>query len=167
MADTRVGEAKPDGKTRVRKVTRHRKNYGRIVTYPDKKVTIYWSARRTDQYHNKERSWLIEADTMSAVRLYGVTHVGLEIEDGRKLLTAVATFGPEGMERGVQRKKSADYVDPWGRRGAMCWFTPDALWAVSMPDEETRTAAMLAQMHLKRSRMPKPVPGVIPSLSLR
>lgn len=166
MSDTRVGEAKSDGATRVRKVTRHRKNYGRIVTYPDKKVTIYWSARRTDQYHNKERSWLIEADTMSAVRLYGVTHVGLEIEDGRKLLTAIFTFGPEGLEKGAQRKKSAEYVDPWGRRGAMCWFIPDALWAVSMPDEETRTAAMLAQMHLKRSRMPKAVPGVIPSLSL-
>lgn len=155
MAETRVGEVKMVDGQRTRKVTRNRKNYGRIVAYPDQKIAIYWSARRTDQYHNKERAWLLEADTVSAVRLYGVTHVGLEIEDGRKLLTRIDTFGPTGLEAGVLRKKSADYVDPWGRRGAMCWFVHDAHWAVAVPDDETRTAAMLAQMHLKRSRMPK------------
>lgn len=153
MSETRVGEAKPDGAARTRKVTRNRKNYGTIVHYPGPdRVSIYWTQRRTDQFHQKEKSWLVEADTISAVRLYGVTHVGLLIEDGTKLLVRIDAFGPEGLEKGVQRKLSAEYIDPWGRRGAMCWYVPDAMWSRAQPGDDERREAILRQMHVKRSR---------------
>ena len=154
MAETRVSEAKPEGSIRVRKVTRNRKNYGKIEHHPGpERVAIYWTTRRTDQFHFKEKSWLVEADTISAVKLYGVTHVAILVEDGTKLMTPISTFGPEGLEAGAQRKKSAEYVDPWGHRGAMCWYVPESMWEKTEPEEEDRREALLAQMHLKRSRI--------------
>lgn len=153
MGTTRVSEPKQVGAIKVRKVTRDRKNYGRIEFYPEKKLGIYWTERRTDQFHQRERSWLFDCDTISAVRQYGVTHVGICVEDSTKLLIRVSAFGPEGMEQGVQRKVSNEYVDPRGRRGALCWYVPADLFAVSLPDDEVRQQAMLALMRLKRERI--------------
>lgn len=156
MSETKVGEPVLMDGLKVRKVRRNRKNYGEIRYHPDK-VTVYWAKRRTDQFHRLTGSWLIDADTISAVKLYGVTHVGLEIEDGTKMLTRIGTFGPEGVEKGAQRARSNSYVDEWGNRGAMCWHIPTALWAVQEPPEKLKTEFMLAQMHIKRGRQRKSV----------
>ena len=151
MSETRVGEPKQDGKEKVRKVRRNRKNYGEIRYYPNK-ISVYWANRRTDQYHRRFGGWLIDADTISAVKMYGVTHVGLLIEDGTKLLTSIKTFQPGTA---AVREKSNAYVDEWGNRGAMCWHIPSSLWATIEPSEEIRHAYMLEQMRIKRSRLRK------------
>jgi hypothetical protein len=154
MSETKVGELKAEGAQKVRKVRRNRKNYGEIRYYPGR-ITIYWAKRRTDQYHRAIGGWLVDADTISAIKLYGVTHVGLLIEDGTKLLTPIATFGTVGKEQGAQCMRSNTYVDEWGNRGAMCWHIPQALWAHKQPDEDTRHAYMMEQMHIKRGRSSK------------
>lgn len=160
MSETRVSEPKIVGTNKVRKVRRNRKNYGDIIYYPDK-VAVYWSKRTLDQRHRLTEGWLFEADTISAIKLYGVTHVGLEIEDGAKLLGPIALFGPEGIEDGVVRAKSLTYVDPWGRRGAMCWHVPERLMARSEPDEHVMIELLLGRMHIKRDRSSKTVEEVM------
>jgi hypothetical protein len=151
MSETRVSEPKAEGAQKVRKVKRNRKDYGEIRYYPGK-ITVYWAKRRTDQYHRVIGGWLVDADTVSAIKLYGVTHVGLKIEDGTQLLTSIATFGTLGLERGAQRMRSNTYVDEWGNRGAICWHIPAALWAHKEPPEEVKHAFMMEAMHLKRGR---------------
>lgn len=152
MSETRVSEIKQDGPEKVRKVTRNRKSYGQIRYY--NKCAVYWTCRSADQIHRLSNSWLVEADTISAVKLYGISHVGIELDDGTKLLTKIATFGPEGKERGVRCERSNTYVDPWGNRGAMCWHIPVSLWAVQLPPEDVRQQTLLGQMRIKRSRAP-------------
>lgn len=162
MSETRVGEPKPLGPdAKLRKVTRNRKNYGQIVQHGQlvdgRKLTIYWSKRSMDQYHRLTEGWLFEADTISAIKLYGVTHVGLELETGEKLLTRIAIFGPEGEEQGVEKKRSNTYVDPWGRRGALCWHVPERLFAKTELTEEEASTALAAKMHVKRDRSRKSI----------
>lgn len=154
MSETKVGELKPSGPQKARKVTRSRKDYGEIRYYLGR-IVVYWAKRRTDQYHRLIAGWLVEADTISAIKPYGVTHVGLKIEDGTLLLTSIATFGTVGKESGVQLTRSNTYVDEWGNRGAMCWHVPARLWAHKEPDDETKQAYMMAQMHIKRGRTSK------------
>jgi hypothetical protein len=161
MSETRVGEPKQVGPSKVRKVSRNRKSYGQIIYYPNK-VAVYWAKRRLDEYHQLAAGWLVEADTMAAVKLYGVTHVGLLIEGGEKLLTRAATFGPAGIEAGVVKRRSNTYVDPWGRRGAMCWHVPKALWVSFAPDLHTQTENLLERMHVKRDRGTKTVEESLP-----
>jgi len=161
MSETRVSEPKMDGATRVRKVTRNRKNYGQIVYYPGK-ISVYWTQRRMDEYHRLTDGWLVEADTIAAVKLYGVTHVGLLVETGEKLLTPVSTFGPTGIVAGAVKKPSNTYVDPWGRRGAMCWHVPKSFWASAAPDLHTQTENLLERMHIKRDRSKKTVAESLP-----
>ena len=154
MAETRISEPKLDGDTKVRKVRRDRKDYGEIRYYPGPtKTAIYWTRRRTDQFHRQQASWMVDADTVQAIKLYGVTHVGLLIEDGTKLLTPIATFGAAGQGAGAQLMRSNTYVDPRGHRGAMCWHIPLPLWAQALAPQEVRQEHILAQMHLKRSRI--------------
>jgi hypothetical protein len=154
MSETKVSEPKQEGAHKVRKVRRSRKNYGEIRYYPGK-VTVYWANRRTDQYHRLIGGWLVEADTIAAVKLYGVTHVGLRIEDGTLLLTPISTFSQVGLDKGAQRMRSNTYVDEWGNRGAVCWHIPMALWVKKEPDEDIKHAYMLEQMHIKRGRSRK------------
>jgi hypothetical protein len=35
----------------------------------------------------------------------------------------------------------------------MCWYVPEGMWEKTEPEEEDRREALLAQMHLKRSRI--------------
>lgn len=153
------------GECRVRKVTRNRKGYGQIIQHPQvidgRRLTIYWSKRSMDQYHRLTEGWLFEADTISAVKLYGVTHVGLELETGEKLITRIATFGPEGEAAGVEKKRSNTYVDPFGRRGAMCWHIPERLFAKTQLPESVAAENLLSKMHLKRDRSRKTIEEVM------
>lgn len=151
MSETKVSEPKTEGAHKVRKVRRNRKNYGEIRYYPGK-VVVYWAHRRTDQYHRQFGGWLVDADTISAVKLYGVTHVGLIIDDGSKLLTPIGTFTPG---TGAVKQRSNTYVDEWGNRGAMCWHVPTSMWAVKQPAEEVRAAFIMGEIHLKRGRVRK------------
>lgn len=151
MSETRVSEPKVEGTHKVRKVRRNRKDYGEIRYYPGK-ITVYWAKRRIDQYHRQFGGWLVDADTITAVKLYGVTHVGLIIEDGSKLLTPISTFAPG---TGAVKQRSNTYVDEWGNRGAMCWHVPTALWAVKEPEEQEKVAYIMQEMHIKRGRVRK------------
>ncbi len=155
MSEVRVSEPVRDGKVTVRKVRRNRKNNGRIVAYPNK-VSVYWTERRTDTFHRATRSWLFDTDTISTVRMYGITHVGIYVEDGSIWLTKIAQFGNEGLERGVVRARSNAYVDERGNRGAMCWHVPESLWSRIEPSEEVRHAYMSEERLIKRKREKKP-----------
>lgn len=155
MSETKVSEPKQDGNIKVRKVRRNRKNYGEIRYYNKGVVAVYWSSRRNDQFHRLEQSWLFEADTISAVRNFGITHVGIHVEDGTVLLTRASTFTKEGMELGAQRKRSNTYVDPFGNRGAMCWYIPMPMWSVREPPELIKHEFVMREMHLKRARIRK------------
>lgn len=166
MSETRVSEPKVIAGVKTRKVTRNRKNYGTITyetpsaaggTIVGAKVVIYRTARKLDQYHRLTAGWLVEADTISAIKLYGVTHVHIEVENGVKLLMPIEVFGPEGLAQGVVRAKSNTYVDPWGRRGAICWHIPESLMAKAEPDEHVMVENLLARMHIKRDRSRKTV----------
>lgn len=156
MSETKVSEPKEDAfKQRFRKVTRDRKKYGEIRYYKAAKVAVYWTDRRQDQYHRHIGGWMFEEDTISAVKNYGVTHVGVHVEDGTVLLTPISTFSKAGIEKGAVRERSNTYVDQWGRRGAICWHIPDALWARREPPEEIKLAYLREQMHVKRTRVRK------------
>jgi hypothetical protein len=155
MSETKVGDAKVDGLTRVRKVRRNRKDYGEIRHYPGK-VTVYWTKRRLDEYHRLTLGWLIEVDTVAAVKLYSVTHIGLLVEGGAKLLLPITALSFDALKAGsVERKLSNTYVDPWGRRGATCWHIPERLFAKVEPDLHEQTENMLTRMHVKRDRSKK------------
>lgn len=155
MSETKVSEPKQDGLQRTRKVTRNRKSYGEIRYYNKGQVAVYWSTRRVDQYHRIETSWTFEANVISAVKNYGVTHVGIRVEDGTVLLTPIAAFSQRGLELGAQRKRSNSYVDPFGNRGALCWFIPLGMWAVREPPDEVKHEFVMREMHIKRSRIRK------------
>lgn len=151
MSETRIGEPRQEGPQKVRKVRRNRKDYGELRYYPGK-ITVYWTKRSLDQYHRQFGGWLVDADTISAIKLYGVTHVGLLVEDGSKLLTPISTFSP-GTEAVKQRSNT--YIDERGNRGAMCWHVPTSLWAVKEPPEDVKSAFLMEQMHIKRGRRSK------------
>lgn len=155
MSEVRVSEPSRDGNITVRKVRRNRKGNGKIVTYPNK-ISVYWIERRTDTFHRATRSWLFDTDTISAVRIYGVTHIGIYVEDGSTWLTRVANFGLEGQEHGVLRARSNTYVDERGNRGALCWHVPETLWARLEPSEAMKHAFMSEERLLKRQRERKP-----------
>lgn len=155
MAETRVSEPKLVNGIKVRKVTRNRKSYGEIH-YHDATV-IYWTKRRGDELHRLSNSWMVECDTIAAIKLYGVTHVGVIADDGVRFLTAIAVFSPQGIEQGALRQRSNSYIDPFGRRGALCWHIPLALWARSELPEEMRHQTILEQMRIKRGRVSRSV----------
>jgi hypothetical protein len=167
MSETRVSEPKVVAGLKTRKVSRNRKNYG-VITYEapsasGDKIVIYKTTRKLDQYHRLTVGWLVEADTISAIKLYGVTHVLIEVENGVKLLMPIEVFGPEGLAQGVVRAKSNTYVDPWGRRGAICWHIPESLMAKAEPDEYVMVENLLARMHIKRDRSRKTVEEALAS----
>lgn len=152
MGTTRIGEVKVKDGKRTRKVTRDRKSYGRIEYYGESKLGIYWIQRRLDQYHHKEQAWIIESDPISAVKSYGARFVGIECPCGTKYLARGDLFNPAAPATpDIRRERFLSYVDPWGRRGAMCWVVGIDSWVVSLPPEEVRKA-----MILKRMRIPRP-----------
>lgn len=152
MGTTRIGDVKTKDGRRIRKVTRDRKSYGYIEYHGEKKIGIYWIQRRLDQFHHKEQAWIIESDPISAVKSYGALFVGIECPCGTKYLVKSSIFNPAAPPTAdLRRERFMSYVDPWGRRGAMCWVVGIDCWAVQEPPEEVRE-----MMILKRMRIPKP-----------
>lgn len=152
MGATRIGEVKVKNGKRTRKVTRDRKNYGRIEYYGTQLLGIYWIQRRLDQYHHKEQAWVVESDPITAAKSYGAKFLGIECPDGTRYLTDTARFNPAAPATpDLRRERFMSYVDPWGRRGAMCWVIGIDNWVVQLPPEEVREA-----MTLKRMRIPRP-----------
>ncbi|WP_156507112.1 hypothetical protein [Comamonas thiooxydans] len=142
-----------DGK-RIRKLTRDRKGYGHIEYHGTGKEMfgIYWIQRRLDQYHHKEQAWVIEADPVSAAKSYGAKFIGIECPCGTRYLTRADRFNPAAPATSdLRRERFMSYVDPWGRRGAMCWVAGIECWAIAEPPEEKRE-----EMILKRMRIPRP-----------
>lgn len=162
MGTTRIGEVKTDKVTgkRTRKVTRDRKSYGRIEYHgssPAQQVGIYWMQRRLDQFHHKEQAWVIEADPITAVKSYGARYIGIECPCGTRYLAKAEIFNPAATSADVRRERFMSYVDPWGRRGAMCWVVNIDCWAVQLPPEDERLAMTLKRMIIPRPRRRKTV----------
>lgn len=148
---TTVSDPKPsaDGKCSVRVVKRNRRRYGEIRCYRNgaTRLNVYWLPRRTDDYQRTTEAWAVDVESVEAVRPYGVTHVGLEVEDGTRLLTAIGVFGFAGKEQGVIVKKHRV-----GNRGEHRWHVPERLWSVRRPPEDQREEALLERMRIRGKR---------------
>jgi hypothetical protein len=144
---TKVGEPKPDagGHWTTRLVKRDRRLVGEIRSYRARKLTIYWAHRSTGDFQRVDESWMIEADTLSVVRAYGISHVGVLVEDGTRLLAPIALFGPAGIEGGVKIQK-ATLSHP------QRWRIPERLWSVRKPPEDLRAEALIGRMHIAGRR---------------
>lgn len=155
MAHTKVYDPIVQDGRKVRRVKRDRRDYGHITYYDDKKAVIYWVTRRTDQFLHRERSWMFEADAITAIRVYGVTHVGVKSEDGTTYLTPISTFSETNASLGVLKQRTTEYVDPKGRRGAVCWLIPVHMWLAKLPDGWDKSVAILSRVHMGRVRRSK------------
>jgi hypothetical protein len=140
---TKVGEPAPDitGQWNVRVVKRDRKRAGEIYAHKKQRLSIYWAKRRTDEYLRADESWAIEAEVLNAVRAYAITHVGIQVEDGTRLLVPVSLFSAAGKERGVTLQNPT-------RTSPQRWRVPERLWAIHRPHDDLRDEALIERMHI-------------------
>jgi hypothetical protein len=141
---TKVGEPKRAGTHTVRMVRRHRRKAGEIHSFKGLRLNIYWMPRRTDEYIRADESWAIPAETISAIRAYGVTHVGMLIEDGTRMLIHMDAFGQAGKDKGVTYKSHGKH--PF--TGGMHWHIPERLFAVKRPPEDMREESLTERMRI-------------------
>jgi hypothetical protein len=152
MPETRVADPKPhpSGLGTMRKVTRRRCNYGFIMNYgvgsTRPGTVVYWARRRTDEFFHKDGSWAVDVDTIAAVKPYGVKFIGIEVEDGTRLLAPIDIFGPKGKDLGVYVLNYSQRVGPSGKTGALQFYVPERLWAKKLPPQPVRQANMLKQV---------------------
>jgi hypothetical protein len=154
MADTKIGEAKPDpsGLWTSRVVRRDRKFYGEIRSYKRVKLAVYWAHRRTDEEFRELEAWAVDVDTIAALKSYAVTHVGILVEDGRRYLAPISLFGPAGKDVGVQvldySKAKGRAPGAKGKFGALQYYVPIALFKAHIPPIETREETLLERMRI-------------------
>lgn len=104
--------------------------------------SVFWTSRKTDEKLVADQAWSVPVTTIEEIRNYGVTHVGLRVEDGSELLAGMDLFGPAGLERGVQRRKV----------GELQWVIPEGLFQVTLPPQEVRQQTLLEVMQIKGRR---------------
>lgn len=146
---TKVSDPKPCGLYTSRVVKRDRKFYGEIRSYRGGRLNIYWAHRRTDEYFRVDESWAIDVDTVTTVKAYGVTHIGVLVEDGTRLLAPIAIFGPAGKAQGVTCRNYSKHVGAKGKLGALQWYVPERLFVVHRPPEDRREETLLERMAIK------------------
>lgn len=156
MATTRIGEPKPDpmGMWTSRRVTRDRKFYGWIRSYKGGRLNVYWAQRRTDEFFFADQTWAVDVDTVNELRKYAVTHIGIEVEDGTKLLAPITLFSTseDSKAKGVVIRNYEKHKGAKGRLGALQFYVPEKLFAIKRPPAEVREVAMVGRMHLAKTR---------------
>lgn len=152
MAETKVGEPKPDpsGLWTSRTVKRNRCFYGEIRSYKRRRINVYWAHRRTDEFFFADQSWAVDVDTINAIKAFGVSHVGILVEDGTKLLARIELFGPLGKEKGVQVRNYSNHKGAKGKLGALQYYVPEALFAIKRPPLDERELALIERMRLAK-----------------
>ena len=158
----------PSGVSDFRKVHR---GFGRTRTFcgeihsyhkrvGGQKVTVYWAHRRTDQLFHSGQLWAIELATVQALAPYGVTMIGIEVEDGEKLLIRKADLiDPErraakGIEVRAYALRAAPGETP--KPGSPQYFIPVDAFVRKLADKYASDKAKLKTMAMKKGRAPKP-----------
>jgi hypothetical protein len=151
---TKVSEPKPskDGPWTTRVVKRDRKFYGELRSYNRGRLNVYWAHRRTDEYFRADESWAIDVDTINVLKAYRVTHVGILVEDGTKLLAPIELFGPDGKLRGVTVRNYSKHVGAKGKTGELQWYVPEKLFVMRRPPEDLREETLIERMHIAKGR---------------
>jgi len=160
MATTKVGEPKivPGASWMSRRVTRDRKFYGELRSYKrgilasDKPLVVYWAVRRTDEFFHADQSWAVDVDTVNAIKAYGAQFIGIEVEDGTKLLAPIGLFShtPEAKAAGVVVRNYAAHKGAKGKLGALQYYVPEKLFAIKRPPLEEREEALIERMHISK-----------------
>jgi hypothetical protein len=138
----------PDGGVRQvkRRFGRGMRKYGEIHrqrTAPGQpRRSVYWAPRKTDDKLVADQAWTVPTATVDELRNYGVTHIGLVVEDGTLLLAPFDLFGRAGLEQGVTKRRIKEEL----------WIVPEALFEVARPAAEVREATMLDVMQIKGNR---------------
>jgi hypothetical protein len=136
----KVGEPKPsaDKTYSTRKVRRYRKKVADIQSYMGRRLSVLWVYLDTGAYNHQVERWRVPGDIVYAARNYGVTHVGLVIEDGTKMLAPVTTFQHWTAPPGVSLERS--------NGGITGYLVPEHMFAVKRPDDLTREQALIDRM---------------------
>ena len=136
----KIGELKPgkDKSYSVRKVRRYRKKVADIQSYLAKRLSVLWVYLETGAYNHALERWRVPGDVVYAARNYGITHVGLVIEDGTRMLAPVTTFQHWTAPPGVTLEKA--------QGGITGYLVPEHLFAVTRPEKHTREQALIDRM---------------------
>lgn len=158
-------ESKPhkDGLSNFRTVKRgfgrSRRKYGEIHSYYKrpygKPLTVFWAFRRTDQLFVSDNTWAIETATLEALSPYAVTHIGLIVEDGQRLLIRKddLTNKERREAKGIQlvnwvgHKGNAPGAE--GKSGQRQYHVPVAAWARIVPPQDVSDEAKLKLIRIK------------------
>lgn len=156
---TKVGELKPhpSGLWATRAVKRQRKFYGEIRSYKRVKMSVYFAHRRTDEEFRELEAWAFDVETISAIKCYGVTHVGVLVEDGRRYLLPIELVGPAGKDMGVvvldYSKTVGTAPRAKGKLGARQYYVPMRLFVSVIPPIEEREESLIERMHLSARKL--------------
>jgi hypothetical protein len=138
---------------------RSRRKFGEIHAYTRRLngqlLTICWIFRRTDQLYVSDNTWAIETATLDALSPYAVNMIGLEVEDGQRLLIRKVDL-TDPVRREAKGIVLRDFVGhkgaapgAEGKTGMRQYHVPVAAFARYTPPQEESDAAKLALIRIK------------------
>lgn len=136
-----VGELKPvEGKPYdMRKVRRYRKRVAEIHSYKGVRRSILWVYATTADYKRATERWRVPNDIVSVARNFGLTHVGLSVEDGTLMLTSIAT---------CSWNHPPEVIKEMSNGGCCAYLVPEQLFAIRKPPEDNREEALIKRMKI-------------------
>jgi hypothetical protein len=138
---------------------RSRRKFGVIQSFVKKRegqvITIAWIFRRTDQLFVSDKTWAVETSTLEALSPYGVSHIGILVEDGEKLLIRKSDLQKKEIReaKGIVLRDFSDAKGAApgaeGKVGMRQYHIPVAAFARLVPPRDESEAARMKLIYMK------------------
>lgn len=148
------GKPKDFGTYTAQRVVFGRERRGELRRYKTgTRPVVYFAHRRPDEVFRADTSWAIDVSTVTWLRMWGTTHIGVLVTDGTKMLLPVRYFDTsKPLERGIHildySTKTGKAPGAAGKKGALQFYVPETAWALHRPTVEERTETLLEAMHV-------------------
>lgn len=150
------GKEKDMGAYTVRRVVFGRDRRGELRKYKakvgGKPLIVYFADRRPDELFRADTSWAIDVSTVTWLKMWGCTHIGVSVTDGTKMLLPAQTFSlkplPPGIEIRNYSTRTGAAPGAKGKVGALQFYVQEKVWSLHRPPVEERAETLAEAMRV-------------------
>jgi len=150
------GKEKDFGAYTARKVVFGRDRRGELRKYKTKlggrPLIVYFAERRPDELFRADTSWAIDVSTVTWLKMWGVTHIGVAVTDGTKMLLPASIFDARPLLDGVQIRnystRTGTAPGAKGKPGALQFYVEERVWSLHRPPVEERAETLAEAMRI-------------------
>jgi hypothetical protein len=124
------------------------------VTRGGRPLVVYFAHRRPDELFRADTSWAIDISTVTWLKMYGVTHIGVLVTDGTAMLLEAVVFDNKvlreklGIEVRNYGMKPGTAPGAKGKPGALQYYVPEKSWSMRRPTIEEKTETLAEAMRI-------------------